>query len=445
MNPVEIIARKRDGHALSVGEIHHMIRGFAVGDVADAQMSALAMAILLNGMSTEETLDLTQAMLLSGQTLEWPNDGIPRVDKHSTGGIGDKISLILAPLLACCDLQVPMISGRGLGPTGGTLDKLESIPGLRTSLETSAIDAQVREVGCVIAGQTETLVPADRRLYALRDVTGLIESVPLIASSILSKKLAEGLDALVLDVKFGSGAFLCEPERGAELARTMLALANETGLSACAFQTAMDRPLGRAAGNALEVAESVACLAGGGPPDLRELVCVQGGALLALCGLASDADAGARCVAKALDDGTARERFVRMVEAQGGDPRAVEDTELLPRAPDEEVLTADADGVVAWSDVRALGRAVGALGGGREALEDAIDPAVGIVFERDVGEPVHAGEPIARLHHRAGRGLALARDLVRGALDLTSGRAAAPLVLARLDQETSDPSGGETR
>ncbi len=284
MNPVEIIARKRDGHALSVGEIHHMIRGFAVGDVADAQMSALAMAILLNGMSTEETLDLTQAMLLSGQTLEWPNDGIPRVDKHSTGGIGDKISLILAPLLACCDLQVPMISGRGLGPTGGTLDKLESIPGFRTDLSLHETHVVVRDVGCVITGASPEIAPADRKLYALRDVTGTVPSIPLITASIMSKKLAEGLDALVLDVKVGSGAFMKTLGDARTLARLMVAVGHGMGTSTTAIITDMQQPLGRMVGNTLEVAETIDVLQGGGPRDVVELTLALGSELLMTSG-----------------------------------------------------------------------------------------------------------------------------------------------------------------
>ena len=280
MNPVSLIARKRDGHTLSSDEIAWFMDGFVRGEVADYQMSAMAMAIYCRGMSTEETSALTECMLRSGETLDWPDSTTPKVDKHSTGGIGDKVSLVLAPLLACCGLAVPMISGRGLGASGGTLDKLESIPSFRTNLSTDEIRQQIDTVGCVITGQTANLVPADKKLYALRDVTGTVPSIPLITASIMSKKLAEGLDALVLDVKHGTGAFMKSPADARALAASLVGVGKRMGLATTALLTDMNQPLGRMAGNAVEVDESITALEGDGPADLMEVTLALGSELL---------------------------------------------------------------------------------------------------------------------------------------------------------------------
>ncbi len=426
-----ILRTKRDGGELSEGQIRDFMAAYTAGDVPDYQASALLMAIFVHGMAGAELVAWTRAMLESGVRLAFDGVDLPKADKHSTGGVGDKVSIPLAPAVAACGVAVPMISGRGLGHTGGTLDKLEAIPGFRTDLSTTEFRAELERTGVALGGQTAELVPADRKLYALRDVTGLVESLPLIASSILSKKLAEGIDALVLDVKFGSGAFLVDVDRGEELARTMIELAAGFGLRASALHTAMDRPLGRTMGNALEIAESLECLRGGGPADLRALVCACGGAMLADAGVVADAAEGERRVARALDDGSGLERFRAVVAGQGGDPRVVDDPGLLDAAPDREVFAAPADGHLAYADVRALGWAVVALGGGREQLQDAIDPAVGLVALRAAGEEVRRGEPLFEIHHRAGRGLERARELLAGAVRVGPPFEPAPLVRAR--------------
>lgn len=434
MDPRAILSKKRHGRELSEEEIERFLRGYVAGEIPDYQASALLMAIFVHGMREEELEHWTRAMLHSGTVLDFAHVAAPKVDKHSTGGIGDKASIPLAPAAAACGLAVPMISGRGLGHTGGTLDKLESIPGFRTDLDEREIERGLVEVGLAFGAQTEDLVPADRKLYALRDATGLVESIPLIASSILSKKLAEGLDGLVLDVKFGSGAFLPEVERGAELARCMVSLAARFGLRASAFQTAMDRPLGAAAGNALEIAESLDCLRGGGPEDLARLVHVLGGEMLRLGGLVETNEEGEARIARALADGSALERFVRAIELQGGDPRCVERPDSLPHAPDRERITSDRAGTLRFTDLRAIGLAVVELGGGRRLVGDAIDPAVGLVFHARHGERVERGAPIAELHHRAGRGLERARALVASSYSIGEAFEPTPLVLARLGE-----------
>jgi pyrimidine-nucleoside phosphorylase len=425
-----VIRRKRDGGELSGEEIEAFLAGYVRGEIPDYQASALVASIFIRGMSARELHDWTGAMLRSGKVLAFPELMQKKVDKHSTGGIGDKVSIPLAPALAACGVAVPMISGRGLGHTGGTLDKLESIPGFRTGLSEDEIHDCLDKTGVAFGAQTEDLVPADRKLYALRDATGLVESVPLIASSILSKKLAEGIDALVLDVKFGSGAFLPEVERGAELARTMLDLARHFGLPACAYQTAMDRPLGAAVGHALEIVESIDCLAGGGPADLRELVLLFGGELLRQVGRAATHEEGAAKIASALDSGRALGVFELVIRAQGGDPACIQDRSRLPRAPSVDPWKAEREGVLSFADNRQVGLAVAALGGGRAKLGDAIDPAVGIVWRVRAGETVRAGDVLAELHHRD-RGLEEARALLAGAVRIGAQVELPPLVLAR--------------
>ncbi|MCZ6598161.1 MAG: thymidine phosphorylase [Planctomycetota bacterium] len=429
MDVRSVLRTKRDGGELSEAEITFFMRGYVEGEIPDYAASALLMSIFVHGMGDEELEHWTRAMLESGSVFSFDGINKPKADKHSTGGVGDKVSIPLAPAVAACGVAVPMISGRGLGHTGGTLDKLEAIPGFRTQLSESEFARALERTGVAFGGQTEDLVPADRKLYALRDVTGLIESVPLIASSILSKKLAEGIDALVLDVKFGSGAFLPEPERGAELARTMIDLGGRMGLSAVAFQTAMDRPLGGAAGHALEIAESIECLKGRGPDDLRELVVTLGGAMLAAVG---EAD-GEEKIARVLDDGSALEVFACVVAEQAGDPRCLEDPGLLPRVTAIDPVAAERDGVFGYADVREVGRAVVALGGGRTRLEDAIDPAVGVVCLRQAGTKVGAGDELFLIHHREGRGLAEARAHLTRAIEIGPTGELSPLVLARLD------------
>ncbi len=391
MHVPSLIEKKRDGGALDAGEIRALIRAYTDGELPDYQMSALAMAVFFRGMSLEETTALTSAMQHSGRVLHWPAEAPPRVDKHSTGGVGDKTSLILAPLLACDGLWVPMISGRGLGLTGGTLDKLESIPGFRTRLDIGELQEVVARLGCAMVGQTEDLCPADRRLYALRDVTATVPSVPLITASILSKKLAEGLDRLVLDVKFGSGAFMATELAARELAERLVAVGRALGVAAHVRLNPMYEPTGEAAGNALEVIESVRCLQGGGPPDLEALV----------LDLACEVSDTPRAVhAARLRQGEAWQKFQAMVAAQGGEVESLERLALVHTAPVLVDLPSPASGVLQRLDAGVVGRTLVALGAGRARATDTIDPAVGVDRMVKTGTPVRAGDPLLRVHAR---------------------------------------------
>ncbi len=433
MSILEAIRAKAAGGELSAEQSRGFIDAYLGDELGDEQATELLAAIFEHGMETGELVAWTEAMLNSGERLSWPGLEGPILDKHSTGGVGDKASLPLAPALAACGAKVPMISGRGLGHTGGTLDKLEAIPGLSTSLSVSRLREIMDQVGVVIAAQTETLVPADRRLYALRDATGYVASIPLIASSILSKKLAEGLDALVLDVKFGTGATMVDPADGEQLARTMLALAKGCDLSTTVFQTTMDQPLGRAVGHTLEVDEALACMSGEGPDDLRELVVTLGGALLSAGGLCDDEAAGQAAIGAALDDGRARDRFVAMIEAQGGEGGVTDDPGLLPRTGNTSVWCSPASGVLDLSDCRELGLAVADLGGARGAGLSEIDPAVGLRWLRRLGDEVQAGEALAEIFYRDGSGLATAEARLERVVLFDTGRQPSPLVLGRLD------------
>ncbi len=368
---------------------------YATDEVPDYQMAALAMAIYFNGLERDEIGALTDAMLHSGAMLDLDHLTMARVDKHSTGGVGDKVSLVLAPLVACLGVTVPMMSGRGLGHTGGTLDKLESIPGFRTDLSLARATEQLERLGCALIGQTREIAPADRRLYALRDATATVESIPLIAASIMSKKLAEGLTGLVLDVKRGSGAFLPDLDRGLALARTMIELGADHGCPVVVLMTAMDRPLGRACGNALEVEESIMALRGEGPPDLMKVTYALGAEMLVLAGVASDRDDALRRMAVAISSGRAAAKFQEVIAAQGGDPRVLDDPSRLPQAAECELFLAPRGGVIAQVEPRAIGRGITALGGQRTKVEDSIDPSVGFVITAKPGDIVRAGEPLA--------------------------------------------------
>ena len=391
MHVPSLIEKKRDGGALAADEIRALIGAYTDGSLPDYQMSALAMAVFFRGMSLEETTALTEAMRRSGRVLEWPAEAPPRVDKHSTGGVGDKTSLILAPLLACDGLWVPMISGRGLGLTGGTLDKLESIPGFRTRLGVGELQEVVARLGCAMVGQTGDLCPADRKLYALRDVTATVPSIPLITASILSKKLAEGLDRLVLDVKFGSGAFMTTEAGARELADSLVAVGRALGVAARVCLNAMNEPTGEAAGNALEVVECVRCLQGGGPPDLEALV----------LDLACEVADSPRAVhAARLRNGEAWRKFQAMVAAQGGEVESLERLAQVHAAPVIVDLPAPASGVLRRLDAGIVGRTLVALGAGRAKASDAIDPAVGVDRMVKTGTAVQAGEPLLRVHAR---------------------------------------------
>lgn len=403
MRASEIIRRKRDGEPVPPEAVAELVAGHVAGTVPDYQMAAFCMAVFFRGMEEDELAALTRAMLESGEILDLSHIPGPKVDKHSTGGVGDKVSLALAPLAAACGVKVPMISGRGLGHTGGTLDKLESIPGFRVDLPVERVRELVASVGACLVGQTERLAPADRRLYALRDVTATVESIPLISASILSKKLAEGIGALVLDVKVGSGAFMKRPEDGRELGRSIIGLARRMGTKVTALLTSMDQPLGREVGNAGEVREAVELLRGGGPPDLRRLTLELTAEMLRLGGLADGIDPARRRVEEAIGDGSGLAKLRQIVEAQGGDPRAVDDPGRLPRPQGSLPVGSPGRGVVQAVDAEAIGLAAMALGAGRSRVEDRIDPGVGLTVLKKVGDPVEPGEPLCTLHYgRAG-------------------------------------------
>jgi thymidine phosphorylase len=418
---VDLIRAKRDGGILSSADIGWLIDAYTAGAVADEQMSALLMAIFFRGLEPAELRAWTRAMISSGERLDLSGLAAPTVDKHSTGGVGDKVSLILAPLVASCGAAVPQLSGRGLGHTGGTLDKLESIPGWRASLSTTDIVRVLADVGCVICAAGAGLAPADRRLYALRDVTATVESIPLIASSIMSKKIAEGTGSLVLDVKVGTGAFMPDVASARELAETMVELGNAHGVRTSALLTRMDTPLGRAVGNAVEVAESVATLHGDGPADLVEMTLALATEMLALAGL--DAEPAA-----ALADGRALERYRAMIAAQGGDPAAE-----LPSAEHTEFVRAQTSGWLRVLDARAVGVAAWRLGAGRARKEDPVSAAAGIICLVKPGDPVDEGEPVLELRSDDPARFGRALEALAGAVQIgPAPPEPAPLVIDRI-------------
>ncbi|MDD4102445.1 MAG: thymidine phosphorylase [Kiritimatiellae bacterium] len=413
--PQWVIERKRDGLELSEDEIRAFIAGFTSGTIPDYQMSALAMAVFFRGMSRPETAALTDAMMRSGDLLSFEGWPRPTADKHSTGGIGDKLSLMLGPLAASAGLAVPMISGRGLGITGGTLDKLESIPGYNTRLSTEEFKQVVAEVGCSIIGQTARLAPADKRLYALRDVTGTVPSIPLITASIMSKKLAEGAETLVFDVKCGRAAFMPDIEQARELARALIETGQALGRKTGALITDMNQPLGRTVGNAVEVAEAIETLKGGGPADTRLLTVELTAMMCELAGIFADRAKARRELEQRLDDGRALEVFRRMVKAQGGEPRVADDPQLLPQPGVSVEVPAPQTGFVAFIDAREIGRLALRLGAGRKATADEIDHAAGVDRLVQAGERVARGQPLMRL---------LAADTVRAEALLAEAAAA---------------------
>ncbi len=438
MLPQEIIRRKRDGHELSADEIALIVRGIHDGSLSEGQVAAFAMTVFWRGMTTPERVALTLGLMRSGVKLDWGDLGLPGpvVDKHSSGGVGDKVSLMLAPIVAACGAFVPMISGRGLGHTGGTLDKLGAISGYEAQPDIATFRKVVRDVGCAIIGQTDELAPADRRLYAVRDVTGSVESIPLLVSSILSKKIAAGLDGLVMDVKCGSGAF-CDTEAMAhDLAQSLVDVANQAGLPTVALVTDMDRVLGREVGNALEIAETAAYLKGEGArePRLHEVTMALAGEMLLLGGLAPSVAAGRARAEAALEDGRAAERFARMVTALGGPADFLERArDYLAHAPVVRPCLAERSGYVTGMNARQVGIAVVALGGGRAHADDAIDPSVGLAEMIDVGTPVRPGSPLCIVHaaheSEAEAAIALVRQAVRIGDAPPAGR---PIVIERV-------------
>jgi pyrimidine-nucleoside phosphorylase/thymidine phosphorylase len=414
----DIIVKKRDGETLSAAEIRYFVSGFASGEIADYQATALAMAICFRGMDTAETLSLTEAMMESGEVLDLSELPGPRADKHSTGGVGDKTSLVLAPLAASCGVTVPMISGRGLGHTGGTLDKLESIAGFRVDLSLAQLRSVLEKAGLVLTGQTPEIAPVDRRLYALRDVTGTVESPALIAASIMSKKLAEGIDALILDVKTGDGAFTPDLDAARSLARLMVEIGEAMGKRVAALVTDMDQPLGRRVGNALEVFEAIETLKGRGPKDLESLSVELAARMLVLARVEPGLLAARGRVREALLKGHGLRKLEQVIELQGGDPRVCEDPGRLPSAAEEVHLDAEQDGRVSRIASRAVGQAAMLLGAGRETVNSPVDPAVGVVLHKKVGDPVVERETLATLHVNDRQRLDEAMALLRSAIQV---------------------------
>lgn len=435
MNVVELIQRKRDGGILAKDEIAWLLKSYTAGAIPDYQMSALAMAIFLNGLEPEELIEWTRAMLHSGEVLDFSGVDVPKVDKHSTGGVGDKVSIPLAPMVAACGVAIPMMSGRGLGHTGGTLDKLESIPGFVTSLDPDRFRAVLDTCGLVLAGQSETLVPADRKLYALRDATGTVESIPLIASSIMSKKLAEDLDGLVLDVKVGAGAFMKSMARARSLAATMVDIGRAYGVRTVALITSMETPLGNTVGNANEITESIDVLAGRGPTDLIEVTLALGVEMLAVAGIESDQAKARAMLDKTRHDGSALDIFARVIKAQGGDASVVENPEkVLPSAPHQSEVRAKSGGIVQTMDAFRVGAAAMRLGAGRERKEDTIDPAVGINLLAKPGDRIEQDQPLMELMYRHPARLEEALAVLEGAVDIGEGVPnQTPLIIERLD------------
>ncbi|AGA25809.1 thymidine phosphorylase [Singulisphaera acidiphila] len=415
MRAVDIIRKKRDGHALTVPEIGWMVAGLGNGEVADYQWSALLMAIVWRGMDAAETTALTDAMMRSGSVVDLSATPGLKVDKHSTGGVGDKTSLILAPIAAAAGVLVPMVSGRGLGHTGGTLDKLESIPGFNVHLDLQRYRQVLDECGLVLIGQTAEIAPADKHLYALRDATATVESIPLLASSIMSKKLAEGIDGLVLDVKTGNGAFLERLEDSRTLAETMCAIGRALGKRIRAVITRMDQPLGRAVGNALEVVESVACLRGEGPADVVELSVELAAEMVVLAEQAKTLDEARALCHRTIADGSALERFRKLVAVQGGDPRALDDPGRLPKARRLVEVQSASSGYVRRLAAWPIGQATMLLGAGRARVDSVVDPAVGLILDKKVGDPVEAGERLCTVHLNDESRLEQALTMIRDA------------------------------
>ena len=436
-----LIERKRNGGTLTGDELRELVLAYARGEVPDYQMAAFLMAVYFKGLDRPEMSTLMEAMLASGSHLDLSHLPIPRIDKHSMGGVGDKTSLVLAPLISSLGIAVPMISGRGLGHTGGTLDKLESIPGFRTQLTLDETRRQVEDIGCALVGQTAELVPADRKMYALRDSTATIEVIPLIAASIMSKKLAESLTGLVLDIKCGSGSFLPELDRGLDLARAMIELGAAHGCPVVALVTAMDRPLGHACGNALEVKEAIEMLHGGGPADFVEVTYALGAEMLVLSGVCRTLDDAQKEMRRAIASGQAAEKFAEIIAAQGGDPRVVSDTSLLPRAVCEAVYESPSDGMIEHVEPRAIGHGIIALGGGRRNMDDTVDPSVGFVITAKPGDRVARGQPLATIYARRKSALEIGRRTLQDAIKIgETAPNAMPLISHRVTRD-----GVETR
>jgi pyrimidine-nucleoside phosphorylase len=434
MRAVDVIRKKRDGLALEAAEIEAFVAGVTTRDWPDYQAAAMLMAIFQRGMSAAETASLTRAMVHSGDKLDWSDLPGPKVDKHSTGGVGDKTSLILAPLAAACGIVVPMMSGRGLGHTGGTLDKLEAIPGFRVGLSLPEFRDALKQVGCAMIGQTREIAPADKLLYALRDVTATVESIPLITASIMSKKIAEGIDALVLDVKCGMGAFMKSREDARALARSLVATGRDNGVRTEAVLTAMDSPLGNVVGNALEVRECLAVLRGEGPQRLEDLSVELAARMVHLGGVTGTLDQARTKVRDALSSGLGLQKFRDIVVQQGGDPRVIDEPDRLMVAPQRTILRADCGGFVDGIHAEQVGRAAMMLGAGRDRVEDTVDPSVGVIVLAHVGEAVKAGDGLAEVHYRSDARLPDCLRLLRQAWSIGDAPPhAIPLILETIE------------
>jgi pyrimidine-nucleoside phosphorylase len=428
-----LIERKRNGGKLEPGELRELVLAYAGGEVPDYQMAALLMAVYFRGFDRSEMNALMDAMLESGKRLDLSRLSVPRIDKHSTGGVGDKVSLILAPLVASLGVAVPMMSGRGLGHTGGTLDKLESIPGFRTALTLAEAEEQVARIGCAMLGQTDEIVPADRKIYALRDATATVEVIPLIAASIMSKKIAESLTGLVLDIKRGSGSFLPGLEQEIQLAEAMIDLGAAHACPVVALVTAMDRPLGNACGNALEVVEAIEVLNGAGPADLIEVTFALGAEMLLLAKLASTREAARAMMDAAIRSGKALNKFEEIIGAQGGDAGVVDDPSRLPQSGHRAEFTAHRAGIVESIDPRSIGHGVIALGGGRRNMEEKVDPSVGFVIDAKPHDRVSKGQRLATIHARTRKDLETGRSILQKAIVISdSAPPALPLVSHRI-------------
>jgi pyrimidine-nucleoside phosphorylase len=436
MLALRLIERKRNGGRLEPGEWRALALAYAAGHVPDYQMAALLMACYLKGLDRGETVALTEAMLRSGEMLDTSGLNRPAIDKHSIGGVGDKVSIVLAPLVAAAGLAVPMMSGRGLGHTGGTLDKLESIPGFRTDLSLAEARQQLQSIHCVLIGQTSEIAPVDKKIYALRNATATVDSIPLIAASIMSKKLAEGLDGLVLDVKLGSGAFVQTVDEAIKLAKVMIELGHDHRCPTVALITAMDRPLGRACGNALEVEEAIQALTDEGPADLMEVTYGLGVEMLMLGGFSGGRGEARATLEKLIRTGAAAEHFRKIISAQGGDPRVVDDPGLLPQAKAVEIYAATRRGFIAAVEPRTIGKAIIDMGGGRSRMEDPVDPSVGLVITAKPGDWVEAGEPLGTIFARDRAGIELARQALGSAIRIADeAEPPLPLISHRISHE----------
>jgi pyrimidine-nucleoside phosphorylase len=432
MNVVELITKKREGLELTHDEIRFLVDGYTAGRIPDYQMAALCMAVFQQGMTAEETLQLTRTMVGSGAVMDFSDLPAPKVDKHSTGGVGDKTSLVVAPLVAAAGVLVPMISGRGLGFTGGTLDKLESIPGFNVNLTLKQFRSVLEKIGCAMIGQTEEIAPADRKIYALRDVTATVESIPLICASIMSKKLAEGLDALVLDVKTGNGAFMPTLERASDLAQNLVDIGKGLGMRTVALITDMNQPLGLKVGNSLEVQEAIETLKGQGPNDFTHLCEKLAARMLILAlGPAAVHDARSR-IASLLRSGKALQKFGEMIEAQGGDPRVTDDLSLLPRAKHEAVIRSPANGHAIRVSAKAVGQACMAVGAGRQTVDSRIDSSVGIALHQKIGDAVEKGEPLCTVTYNEERRFQAVQPMLLKAFEVGPSRIEPPPLIKRI-------------